>query len=571
MPPKTKPASPKAPPEARVATAPRWLRAALVAIAACLLMGWFSREFGDPDAWWHLKTGQYIWQNRALPVPDPFSYTAYMGKPAYGGEEMTRRFNLTHEWLAQVIFYLAYAAAGFPGIILLRAVLLTLFCALVGLLAWHRSQSFYRSLGAALACALIADRFVSDRPFLITFVLLAATMLILERGRRLWLLPPLFVFWSNCHGGYFLGWFVLAAYCVDTFLKKGDRHIYYVTAFCILVSGLNLNFYAAIPVFFAYRQSPMQSALLEWHHTAVWPLEPFGVLLFATIAVVIAAYRRLRPVDWILFLAFAASAIFAVRNVILVGLIGPVLIAAYLPWKRVLPAAGEWLVAALLLAAALLGIVNGTSFQLRAAEWKYPRGAVDFLAAHHITAPLFNSYEDGGYLMWRLWPEQKVFIDGRALNESVAEDYKRIAWNADTTGGKTADQLLDQYGIEVILMPGFEFTGGSAFLLPASLADPSQAKWRLVYQDAQGMVFMRQPPAGVQPLNSLDALASMETQCTEYIKHDPVHPGCARSLGDLFTRIGEIPKARQWLNFYLEHRTGPDPEAEGMYQRLLGR
>ena len=60
------------------------------------------------------------------------------------------------------------------------------------------------------------------------------------------------------------------------------------------------------------------------------------------------------------------------------------------------------------------GIAGGRFFQLRAAEWRFPAGAAQFLRDHRIAAPLFNTYEYGGYLIWR---GQRVFIDGRALSE----------------------------------------------------------------------------------------------------------------------------------------------------------
>jgi len=78
-------------------------------------MGWFSTELSDPDTWWLLKTGQYIGQNHKRPVPDPFAYTTYMGKPAFPGEEHMRDFDLTHERLSEVVFYLVYAGVGVRG------------------------------------------------------------------------------------------------------------------------------------------------------------------------------------------------------------------------------------------------------------------------------------------------------------------------------------------------------------------------------------------------------------------------------------------------------------------------
>src|SRR5581483_10003052 len=99
----------------------RWLGTAMVVLAALCLMGLFSTEIADTDFWWHLKTGEYVVQKRALPAPDPFSYTSDLGKPAYPGEERVRRFNLTHEWLAQAVWYLVYRAAGFPAVVLFKA------------------------------------------------------------------------------------------------------------------------------------------------------------------------------------------------------------------------------------------------------------------------------------------------------------------------------------------------------------------------------------------------------------------------------------------------------------------
>src|ERR1044071_2340066 len=94
---------------------PNWVRPLILVAAAIVLMAMFTTEFADPDAWWHLKTGEFIVQQHKLPVPDPFSFTTYLGKPAFAGEENVRYFNLTHEWLSQVIFYGFYAAAGLPG------------------------------------------------------------------------------------------------------------------------------------------------------------------------------------------------------------------------------------------------------------------------------------------------------------------------------------------------------------------------------------------------------------------------------------------------------------------------
>ena len=556
----------------RPASPPRWLHPAILCLSALLLLAWFTPDMSDSDAWWHLRTGQYIWQSHKLPVPDPFAYTTGMGKPAYPGETDTRYFNLTHEWLAQVIFYLAYALAGFPALILFRAALLTGFCAAVGLIAFYRTNQFYRGAAAALLAATVAWRYTSDRPYLLTFLFLAVVVLMLERRRCLWLLPPLFLIWANCHGGYFLGWAALGAYCIESLWQKSrERALWIVSAIAVLACGLNPNGFRAIPILMAYRQSRLQSVLWEWQRTVFWPPQMFGIVLAAGALALVWARRRGRPADWILLFLFGGAAIAAVRNIILIGLIGPVLIATYVPWKRVLPVAAEYLAALAVLVALAVRLASGAAFQLGPADWRYPRLAADFLLAHHVTAPLFNSYENGGYLIWRLWPQERVFIDGRALNESVFQDFSRMASNAaaDPTG-PSGEELLLRYGIEVIVMEGFEPDSGNVWLLPAALSDPAQKEWKLVYRDAQAVIYMRHPPPGVEPLNSFDALAAFESQCQEFLEHSPAQNRCARGLAILFDQIGDAARARRWMSTFMAVRTFQDPADDAYYQRLLG-
>ena len=73
---------------------------------------------------------------------------------------------------------------------------------------------------------------------------------------------------------------------------------------------------------------------------------------------------------------------------------------------------------------------------LRPAGWRYPDGAARFLLANHIGGPMFNTYEYGGYLMWRLWPQERVFIDGRALNVNEARPKTERSFGGGGGGGR---------------------------------------------------------------------------------------------------------------------------------------
>jgi hypothetical protein len=548
---KNHPPRPAAAQPGRNPTTARWHKVILLALAAVLWMGWFSPEIYDSDFWWHLKTGQYIVEKHELPVPDPFAFTTAGAVSTYPGEPLTRHFNLTHEWLAQVVFFLVWRIAGFGGVVLFRAVLLSAFCGLVGLVAYRRCLSFYWALAAAFAAAAMARPFALDRPYLITFLFLAAAIAILEFNRWLWLLPPLFLVWANCHGGFFLGWVVLGAYGVEALRGRRPAALRWSAA-AVLISGLNPNGFRIPLILMYYRNSDLTSHLQEWARPRWWVVNEFTVLLFGAAIVLLWARRRVRLADWLLFAAFAAAALAAQRNVILIGLLAPILIASYFPWKPNLPPRAPF-AAALVLMAGAIAASAGSFFQLRAAEWRYPVGAADFLLQHHVTGPIFNTYEYGGYLIWRLWPAERVFIDGRSLSESVFQDYGRILYNHDESGGKTAQQLLDQYGIQTIVMNTLEPVEGLVYLLAPALADPQQTDWKLVYSDPAAIVLMRRPPPGVEPLDSLRILNHMEDECQLHLQHSPQLALCARSLAQVFTRVGDRSHARRWLEIYLEH------------------
>jgi len=196
--------------------------------------------------------------------------------------------------------------------------------------------------------------------------------------------------------------------------------------------------------------------------------------------------------------------------------------------------------------------------------WRFPEGAARFLAENRISEPMFNTYEYGGYLLWRLWPFQKTFIDGRALNESVYRDYQRVI-----AGGRDVrDQVLARYGAGVMVLNAFEYTTGTVYPLVVGLADRADTGWSLVYEDPQALVFLRNPPPGMPVLSKSRVVDHLEAECRLYIERDPELCLCARTLGFFFLQAGDRQRARRSLGLYLASPRQPDPEAEAAWRRL---
>ena len=188
---------------------------------------------------------------------------------------------------------------------------------------------------------------------------MALTLWILERRRPLWMLPPLFVFWANAHGGYFMGWVLLGAYCGEALFQRlrkqpptDEKTLWAASLLAILASGLNPTYFNVIPGMFAYQQSLLQEVA-----------EGMALARALAAELVQRACSSARPACC--FGRGAARAprtgccspssprfsLMAQRNVILIGLIAPIVIAIYLPeWKRPLPRIAEFAVPLVLLA-----------------------------------------------------------------------------------------------------------------------------------------------------------------------------------------------------------------------------
>ena len=542
----------------------RWNVVTMLLVGLCLI-GLFSTEIADTDFWWHLKTGEYVTEHHTLPDPDPFAYTTK--------DSPVRRFNLTHEWLSQVLMHRVYAVASFPGVIITRALLLAMLCGLAGLLAARSYGNFYAGLAAACATASVAAAFTADRPAIVTFLGVAVFITLLEFRRWLWTLPIIALVWANCHGGFFMGWIVLLAYAGEALITRRDRRLLWIITACSIgVSLLNPNGWHVVSTLLAYRASAMTANLVEWQPPKLWgPPYGFDLLLGAATFVLILSWKQVRPAHAILFVAFGAASIIAFRNILLIGFLAPVLIAAYVPFRVRLPRNLEWTPALLAAIVLATGIAQGRFFQLRVASWTIPSGAADFLLSRHITGPMFNTYEQGGYLIWKSWPQERVFIDGRSLSDSVYRDYRQILFNngsaADAILGPRAE-LLERYGIRAVVMNTMDFQSGALYPLALALAAPASTDWQLVYDDEQVLVFLRTPPPEIPAFpNKLGrVLRHLNQECESYIRNSPDTPLCARTLGDYWLRNQAAEPARRMLRLYLSH--ADDEQARRALQRL---
>jgi hypothetical protein len=121
-----------------------------------------------------------------------------------------------------------------------------------------------------------------------------------------------------------------------------------------------------------------------------------------------------------------------------------------------------------------------------------PIDAAEWIARVRPPQPLANSMGDGGYLIWRLWPEYQVLSDGRTLEATPEVLYDDPA----------AFQKLDERFHFGTALLGHRHVPLSA-LISALHANPG---WKLAYLDDVSVVFVRTRDDGARvPALDLDA------------------------------------------------------------------
>jgi hypothetical protein len=473
------------------------------------------RPPADTDTWWHLKSGQVMWQTGQILRTDPFSHTV-PGQPW-----------IDHGWLVQVLLWPLYQAAGLGGLALVLAAIVTGTFVLVYLQCDGRP---FVAAFAVLLAAVASSIVWSIRPQIFSLLLAALVAFLLDRykhsgnSRWLWALPAVVALWVNVHAGFVVAFLLMGCYLTGEVLNRLTRPeqpsarlvpLFVATVASVPAILLNPNTVRMVPYAFqTVSIGPLQDFIAEWAAPNFHNLQfqPFIWLLLLIVAAMGLSRRCADWTDLTLVGTFAYMGLLAVRNVALFAVVAaPVLsrhataalnelaLVPRLSWLGALthtrpqprPGRALALLNVGLLAAIVLGAGAKVSVDLgrmqEPAVWGkgLPIEAAQYLQEYDLPGRMFNTYNWGGYLIWRLYPEKPVFVDGRtdlyALDSRVLDDYAIVHW---TRPGW--QEVLDRYGI------GFVVTERSG-LLGVLLAHTEG--WQLVYQDPLAVIYVRKEAA----------------------------------------------------------------------------
>jgi hypothetical protein len=172
----------------------------------------------------------------------------------------------------------------------------------------------------------------------------------------------------------------------------------------------------------------------------------------------------------------------------------------------------------------------------------YPMGLVKFVKSANPEGPIYNYYTWGGFLIWSLYPDYQVFVDGRALHNPVNVQADTIL---KTKSGWRS--LLDTYDINTIIIPVVWKQTGR--IIPLSIALVFENQWKLVYSGLNSVLFVKDIPGNsaiIEKYSKDKRIVFEEIIRAENIllSFNPRNPICNISKADALFNLGRFEEAK---------------------------
>ena len=476
-----------------------WLGLTCVFVALPLLYIENAR-LADPDIWWHMRAGEWIFQHHQIPHTDPFS-SSTLGRPW-----------VDYSWVFDVGSYWIVSHFDLASIIWFETLMrVAVAVALFGLLR-SLTRRFWQPL-ALTGLAMLAMAWVlPPRPgaFSVLFFVLELYVIVLARrksdSRWLWILPGIFVLWANIHIEFVTGLFLLGVLCCEPLLDSligifsGARTgfavfnrqllpVFAASCAAVVVNPYGPNLF--LNVLHYARDTKIYDIIVEFHAMHFRTFNDWAVL--ALLMMGCFALGRSRPFHpvWGLLLAWSAWMSFrSLREVWLVAILSAVMVVdsrseseegAARESNFSLGMAMRLAVAAtvvlVLLTAASIWPFSSQRLLRQVAD-DYPVGAAQYMRQNHLQGPLLNELSWGGFLIYAV-PDVLPSMDGRTNIHTQDEILHAIPlWNGES-GWENRPELLQAN----LVISNHEWP--LAFLLRS---DPH---FRIAYEDRTAVLFQR--------------------------------------------------------------------------------
>jgi len=377
----------------------------------------------DPDLFARVATGKIIVDSGAVPHQDIFAFTP------------TKTVWLDHEWLLSPLFYLTAKNGGDLGLFVLKLLSCSLFFLL--LLSALIKRTAGSSRGAALLwlVILIPDLFNPWLPTIrcqaLTFLAFATLLYAFVRhgqgsSKTLWALPPLFIIWTNGHGGVLAGLGTLALLVLRNLCER-KYLLFFIGIAC--AAALLVNPYGIEYIVFLFEAGLKTRELVpEWDSVDVLTFHGAYFLLVAALFF-IGSLRSNSP--------YRHEAIYVGAPIAVAGFFSQRLTPLFFMWallwglpawlwfieyvRKYLPGFSLRMQRSVVITAAMFSLYSAGYIALHlplisrfTLDYSaYPVRELDWLRSHYRGGKLLVHFNEGSYALWKLYPHFQISLDGR--------------------------------------------------------------------------------------------------------------------------------------------------------------
>ena len=471
----------------------------------------------DPDLGWHIRSGQWIWENKQLQHFDTFSFT------------MANHRWVNHEWLFDIIAYLTY----YTKIDWVLALFFSILSAIPFIYYLRKSRSLaHYFIIILLAVGLFP--YLAVRPQLFSFILFFLLTILLKhyfdsQKKFLFtaLLILLFFVWANLHAGFVAGLIYFIINIFTDYLSK--RHQpnsskslisnAFVLILCCLIPLINpYGFELYLEIYQVALSADTARFIAEWQPAFAFLDFATPIIAAITIIATIKYYSQIPPkltlpatIFFLLFLKSNRQYSFFILTAL------PFLFAVielaicqiqtnnqnHPPQKNFLQ---NIFFAKYLLIFLLFSLLTWQLINL--SPPKYPEQALQYLKLLNQTNPIGNLYHPygwGGYIILNA-PEIPVFIDGRMPHwndpdNSAMKDYINI----NRSDSNLWQSIFSKYNIQYALLPNH--TSYRPIIFPQNWLNQlikiiyppdsnlggqlSASDWKIIYQDNTAIIYQK--------------------------------------------------------------------------------
>lgn len=481
----------------------------LFSISSIVLFVYGIRSLSEPDIWWQMRTGEWIWSHHKVPTIDFISFT-FEGEPW-----------MNIKWLSEVLFYLVGNYIDPTAI----NVLCGFVFVLIAFVLYLRTKATYKSysfLYAFLFFGFIVSIRMNGRPEMFSYLFSALYLFLFQKSTKnihwLWGIILMQLLWCNMHEAFGVGLVMVVVFSIINLLDKEIQNKWMYILFmaaCIAVTlinprGLELLTYV-YKIYGQLEENKFTSEMVGWNEDLYWNIFTILNSIVFCISTLYIYFQWKNHKDnfknsvpyyeVIIYIMFFYLSLKSNRNIVFFQIIafpyligGLEIVAPNWVKKHLIAGIGTTLIVyVFIVSGAYYGVTNkNNQYGLSVHPEKTPIGAYAFVHDSIKGKKVFTDFLSVNYGLWSLRPEFKSYIDLRDLDVFTPAFFKNcyrlyeqpdVLLKSGMTLWDFADSI-DQFAY-VVLLNNEGFVPLHNYLLRR------ESKYQLVYADPLASVYQK--------------------------------------------------------------------------------